>query len=63
MTALGHKRTFPGCQGMSALPPKADIQAMSLDPTNLDRLIACDALGSLLVDSCRTCVNCPVWSD
>jgi hypothetical protein len=29
MSALGQKRTFAAHNGMSALPPKADIQAIS----------------------------------
>jgi hypothetical protein len=31
MSALGHKRTFAVQNGMSALPPKADIDGWSFD--------------------------------
>jgi hypothetical protein len=31
MSALGHKRTFAAQKGMSALPPKADIDGWSFN--------------------------------
>ena len=31
MSALGHKRTFAVQNGMSALPPIADVRRISLD--------------------------------
>jgi hypothetical protein len=31
MSALGHKRTWRGRSGMSAIPPKADVAGRQLD--------------------------------
>ena len=40
MSAMGQKRTYPKCRGMSALPSKADIQAVSRDVRYVPEAVA-----------------------
>jgi hypothetical protein len=45
MSALGHKQTFAGQKGMSALPPKADMCSALAHVRYVPKADICSALG------------------